>query len=194
MGARERADQSRGAAGVNDLKRSRVETERLGAARRGGTMGGGGEILKSLGKVLLVEGRLTGTAAAAFAMAPHVSPLNDPVVLDGMLEAIVGACGLTVLETTSRAFSPYGMTMVKVLSESHVSIHTWPECGAFALDVYSCRDSLNEWDVVDVVRQKLKEAGVGAGEANLDEGLTLRVKTVTRGLPPETPIRPRGGG
>lgn len=155
--------------------------------------GGGGAVLKSLGQVLLIEGRLTGAAAAAFAAMPRESPLNDPATLDGLLEAIVGVCGLTVLETAAHAFSPYGLTMVKLLSESHISVHTWPECGAFALDVYSCRDSVNEFEVLDVVRQKLKEAGVGAGEANLDEGLTLRVKVVTRGLPPETPVRPRGG-
>ncbi len=35
-------------------------------------------------------------------------------------------------------FEPYGVTGILLLSESHVSIHTWPEHGYVALDVFTC--------------------------------------------------------
>ncbi len=33
-----------------------------------------------------------------------------------------------------------GVSVIHVLSTSHVALHTWPECSVFMLDVYSCRD------------------------------------------------------
>jgi len=153
--------------------------------------GGGSSVPKNLGAILLIEGRLTGAAAAAFAAAPVISPLNDAALMDAMLTEIAAACKLTVLSSSCESLEPYGLTMIKVLSESHVSIHTWPDIGAFSLDVYSCKDALNEWDILDVIRGNLRKAGVGGGEACLDEGVTLRCRAITRGLPPQTPVRPR---
>ncbi|HEY8189157.1 MAG TPA: adenosylmethionine decarboxylase, partial [Micavibrio sp.] len=49
------------------------------------------------------------------------------------------ACGATVLDITLHSFGEgAGITGVAVLSESHISIHTWPEIGFAALDVFMC--------------------------------------------------------
>jgi S-adenosylmethionine decarboxylase len=48
------------------------------------------------------------------------------------------ASGATVLKTVSHKFDPQGITAICLLSESHISIHTWPEEGKAALDVYTC--------------------------------------------------------
>ncbi|MCX8191942.1 MAG: adenosylmethionine decarboxylase, partial [Nitrososphaerales archaeon] len=37
-------------------------------------------------------------------------------------------------------FEPYGVSAVYLLSESHLSIHTWPEYGYIALDIFTCGD------------------------------------------------------
>jgi S-adenosylmethionine decarboxylase proenzyme len=46
--------------------------------------------------------------------------------------------GATILETSSWIFPPNGLTMVLLLSESHGSIHTYPEYGACFVDLFTC--------------------------------------------------------
>lgn len=63
--------------------------------------------------------------------------------LDGIREAFeraVKACGATVLNRFSHQFVPQGVTIVYALAESHISIHTFPESGSCAIDVYTCGD------------------------------------------------------
>jgi S-adenosylmethionine decarboxylase proenzyme len=47
---------------------------------------------------------------------------------------------LYVIQTISKKFDPQGVTVVCLLAESHISIHTWPEEGRAAVDVYTCGD------------------------------------------------------
>lgn len=61
--------------------------------------------------------------------------------LDGIREAFeeaVEACEATVLNRFSHRFHPQGVTIVYALAESHISIHTFPESGSCAIDVYTC--------------------------------------------------------
>jgi S-adenosylmethionine decarboxylase len=46
----------------------------------------------------------------------------------------------TVLNVSFHKFSPQGVSGVVVLAESHISIHTWPESGYAAVDVFTCGD------------------------------------------------------
>lgn len=46
----------------------------------------------------------------------------------------------TLLNLTSHKFDPQGVTALALLAESHISIHTWPETGYAALDVFTCGD------------------------------------------------------
>ena len=48
---------------------------------------------------------------------------------------------LTLLDISSHKFEPQGVTIVALLSESHISIHTWPERGSAALDVFTCGET-----------------------------------------------------
>ena len=58
-----------------------------------------------------------------------------------MIENAAEACGAHVLQTMSHHFNPQGVTAICLLSESHISIHTWPEKGEAAVDVFTCGDS-----------------------------------------------------
>lgn len=44
----------------------------------------------------------------------------------------------TVVNAQFHAFSPYGVSGVVVIQESHLTIHTWPEHGYAAIDVFTC--------------------------------------------------------
>lgn len=73
--------------------------------------------------------------------------------LDGIrtaFEEAVEACGATVLNRFSHKFQPQGVTIVYALAESHISIHTFPESGSCAIDVYTC-GSMNTRKGMDVL-------------------------------------------
>ena len=67
--------------------------------------------------------------------------LNDPQYLTDLMESAAAFIGVTVLHTHSHQFSPQGVTAFVMLAESHMSIHTWPESGDAALDVFTCGEA-----------------------------------------------------
>jgi len=66
------------------------------------------------------------------------SQLNNEHFLIGLLECAAISSGATVIQTISKKFDPQGVTVVCLLSESHISIHTWPEEGKCHADIYTC--------------------------------------------------------
>lgn len=83
------------------------------------------------------------------------SSLNDETYLRDLIENSAEACGAQILETISYAFNPQGVTAICLLSESHISIHTWPEQGNAAVDVYTCGDSQPKI-ACDIIVEQLK--------------------------------------
>jgi len=66
--------------------------------------------------------------------------LDDLTKIKAAFERAVEVCGATVLNRFSHQFHPQGVTIVYALAESHISIHTFPEEGSCAIDVYTCGD------------------------------------------------------
>jgi len=66
--------------------------------------------------------------------------LDDLDLLRAALNDACETAQLTVLQLAEHAFTPQGVTMLGLLSESHMSIHTWPEEGYAAIDIFTCGD------------------------------------------------------
>ncbi|MEO1150357.1 MAG: adenosylmethionine decarboxylase [Pseudomonadota bacterium] len=67
------------------------------------------------------------------------SRLTEPEFIDDTLRAAALAAGATILHSHMHRFSPSGgVTGVVVLSESHITIHTWPERDFAAIDIFMC--------------------------------------------------------
>lgn len=64
--------------------------------------------------------------------------LNEPSFVEAALCQAAEAAGATVLSSHAHMFSPNGVTAIAVLAESHISIHTWPERGFAAIDIFMC--------------------------------------------------------
>ena len=68
------------------------------------------------------------------------SKLNDEAFLRSTITAAVQRAGATLLQLITHHFEPQGVTGLALLAESHLSIHTWPESGYAAVDVFTCGD------------------------------------------------------
>ncbi len=72
--------------------------------------------------------------------------LHDRDLLARILREAAAAAGATIVGELFHRFAPVGVSGVSgvlLIAESHVSIHTWPEHGAAALDIYTCGDSFD---------------------------------------------------
>jgi S-adenosylmethionine decarboxylase len=76
-----------------------------------------------------------------------------------MLEAVKQSGGTYVTDVFHH-FSPHGVSGVIVIAESHVTIHTWPEHGYAAADVFTCGDSFRHETFVAMLREGLGAADV----------------------------------
>jgi S-adenosylmethionine decarboxylase len=85
--------------------------------------------LDTLGKHLLVEYH-----------GCDISVLSSVARVEAMMRGAAEAAGATIVTSTFHRFSPQGVSGVVVVEESHLSIHTWPEYGYAAVDVYTCGD------------------------------------------------------
>ncbi len=58
-----------------------------------------------------------------------------------MMEEIVDESGFTKVQSLYKQFNPHGVTGIVLISESHVSIHTWPEYYLVNLEIFTCGDT-----------------------------------------------------
>lgn len=98
---------------------------------------------------------------------------NEEVVGDAehAEEALMTAarrCGATIIKEHFYRFSPHGVSGVILIAESHLSIHTWPEDGFVAVDIFTCGEAMQP----EIAIRVLEEA-FGAGRVD--------VMRVTRG-------------
>ena len=80
-------------------------------------------------------------------------PGND-ALLD-LIETAITHSRMTVVDHVSHAFTPQGLTAIWLLAESHVSVHTYPEKGYIALDIYTCGNEGNPEQVLAVIAEHL---------------------------------------
>ncbi len=68
------------------------------------------------------------------------SRLDDEAFLRDAITTAAKRAGATLLHLVTHRFDPQGVTGLALLAESHISIHTWPESGYAAVDVFTCGD------------------------------------------------------
>jgi S-adenosylmethionine decarboxylase len=79
--------------------------------------------------------------------------LDDIDHIDAAMREAVAAAGATLLHIHLHHFTPNdGVSGVAVLAESHISVHTWPECGYAAFDVFMCGEARPN-EAVDVLKR-----------------------------------------
>jgi len=113
----------------------------------------------------------TGTHIIVEAAGCSRETLTDPKKIEQIFMEAAKLANMTVKASYFFRFSPTGVSGAVIVAESHISIHTWPEEGYAAIDVYTCGESDPE-RAVDYILRK-----IGAKHAHISE--------IKRGIPEE---------
>ena len=105
---------------------------------------------------------------------------TDPERLAALARSAVAVGGGHVLDETAVVFPNGAVTLVLVLAESHLSVHTWPEEHQLAVDLFSC-GSIDGPAVIEHLVAGLGLDRVAVRRLGLER---VRVQRLDRGLPP----------
>lgn len=89
--------------------------------------------------------------------------MNDVSRIERDMVEAARKAGATVINSTFHHFSPYGVSGVVVIEESHLAIHTWPEYGYAAVDLFTCGE-MDAWISFDYLKECFKSASYSAIE------------------------------
>lgn len=64
--------------------------------------------------------------------------VNNPAALKSLILNLIKAKGLTYISHLEHEYQPHGYSLIIILAESHLSLHTWPEQNSCMLDVITC--------------------------------------------------------
>lgn len=84
--------------------------------------------------------------------------LNDEAYVRASVEEAARVSRSTLLQLTSHPFEPQGVTAVALLAESHLSVHTWPEYGYAAVDIFTCGEQVRPGDACRTLAERLGAA------------------------------------
>ena len=90
---------------------------------------------------------------------------NTSLIETSMLEA-ARLAKATIINSTFHHFSPFGVSGVVVVQESHLAIHTWPEYGYAAVDIFTCGHTISPWIAYRYLQTAFKAANGSAIEIN----------------------------
>ena len=134
--------------------------------------------MKALGRHLLVE--LHGC---------HPETLKKVDAVRDILTSAAKAAKATIVDVAFHEFSPYGVSGVVVIAESHISIHTWPEHGYAAVDVFTCGSAVVPEEVMRYIATRLRCRTVSSVE--IKRGIIVSGRVPARHPPlhrePENP-------
>lgn len=82
--------------------------------------------------------------------------LNNYEMLEEWLQTALLMAKATILRIIGEKFKPQGVTLLALLSESHASVHTWPEMKYCAIDLYTCGTTTDGKKAADFLKYKLK--------------------------------------
>lgn len=77
--------------------------------------------------------------------------------------------GATIISSSFHHFSPQGVSGVVVIAESHLAIHTWPEYGYAAVDVFTCGQTVDTFTAYRYLKEKLGAQFIKSYEMNRGE-------------------------
>jgi len=92
------------------------------------------------------------------------SKINDVSYVETTLLKATRESKATIISHNFHKFSPYGVSGVVVIAESHIAIHTWPEYNYAAVDIFTCGDTIDPWIIQEQLKKKFHSQNVSSME------------------------------
>lgn len=105
--------------------------------------------MKSLGTHLLLELWLCNR-----------EKLNSSEFVEESMLKAAESSGATVLSSSFQTFNPQGISGVVIIAESHLTIHTWPEYGYAAVDIFTCGNKVDPWKASEQLEKSFESPQV----------------------------------
>jgi spermidine synthase len=118
----------------------------------------------------------TGVGRHAVCELWGASNLDSVELAEHALRAAAAAGQVTLIDVFVHKFSPHGVSGIAVIAESHLAIHTWPEFGYVAADLFTCGEHVDMEAIIGVLRDSF-------------EADQVDVRFLNRGVPPENTAR-----
>ena len=112
--------------------------------------------------------------------------LNDVQVVEQLLKEAALEAKATIVESVFHLFNPHGVSGVVVIAESHLAIHTWPEYGYAAIDIFTCGSTIDPWVACHYLKEKFEAGYYEASE--IRRGYLENI--IKHSLQGENPVNP----
>jgi S-adenosylmethionine decarboxylase len=105
--------------------------------------------------------------------------LNNHALIEQYMNEAAKEAKATIVKSVFHFFNPWGVSGVVVIQESHLTIHTWPEYGYAAVDLFTCGEEVDPWIAFDYLKEKLKAEKTETIEA--PRGIVEKIKRFSGG-------------
>lgn len=90
--------------------------------------------------------------------------INDAERVESCLQQAVKLSGAHMVQSVIHHFNPHGVSGVIVIEESHFSVHTWPEYGYCALDIFTCGTEVDYYTALDYLKGAFQSEHISVSE------------------------------
>ncbi len=94
----------------------------------------------------------------------QVEAINDAKNVEERLIEAVRISGAKMVQSVIHKFNPHGISGVIVIEESHFSVHTWPEYGYCALDIFTCGDEIDYYSALHYLKNEFQAKNLSVTE------------------------------
>lgn len=130
--------------------------------------------IESVRSKLIVEGDIAMDTVGRHVIAElwdcNADKLNDMALIEQIFVNAALKAGAEVREVAFHKFAPQGVSGVVIISESHLTIHSFPEHGYASIDVYTCGDRIDPNVAADYIVEALEAETVEKVEVPRGKG------------------------
>lgn len=94
----------------------------------------------------------------------QVEAINDAKNVEERMIEAVRLSGAKMVKSVIHKFNPHGISGVIVIEESHFSVHTWPEYGYCALDIFTCGDEIDYYSALHYLKNEFQAKNLSVTE------------------------------
>lgn len=112
--------------------------------------------------------------------------LKDATFIENIMKDAAIKTNATIVTSCFHTFNPWGVSGAVIIQESHLTIHTWPEYGYAAVDLFTCGDKVNPWLGFNYLEDSLKCEKSESTE--ISRGMVDKISSFSNGLFNQTEI------